>query len=206
MPTGFTSLMYENKPQTFREFAMSCARNFGAFVMVRDSPLSEEVPQSFAPSTYNAEAAERARLELAEVEGMTADEATAAARRECDAQVAQREEWAKGRRELRNRYEAMLIQARRWEPPTSAHQGVKDFMIQQLEESIKFDCADYAQEPPILYGGDQWRERRVASLRRSIAESETRQLEENARCASRNLWIKHLIDSLAPPVGVTEEN
>lgn len=36
MPTGYTSPLYEGKEISFEQFALRCARNFGALVMMRD--------------------------------------------------------------------------------------------------------------------------------------------------------------------------
>jgi hypothetical protein len=40
MPTGYTEKLME-KGQTFQQFALLCARNFGALVMMRDDAAKE---------------------------------------------------------------------------------------------------------------------------------------------------------------------
>lgn len=53
----------------------------------------------------------------------------------------------------------MLDQVQLWQPPTDDHMGLKEFMIQQIEESIKFDCASYAEDRVSmirLLSGDEW--------------------------------------------------
>ena len=52
MPTGYTSDIYDGKDISFREYALKCARNFGAYVEMRDSSLDTEMPTEFEPSTY----------------------------------------------------------------------------------------------------------------------------------------------------------
>lgn len=55
MPTGLTNPIYEGRENfTFEDFAMRCARNFGAFVDLRDEPLDMEIDidKHFQPSGY----------------------------------------------------------------------------------------------------------------------------------------------------------
>jgi hypothetical protein len=41
MPTGYTAMIEEREDVTFREFALTCARAFGACIMQRDNSLAE---------------------------------------------------------------------------------------------------------------------------------------------------------------------
>ena len=38
MPTGYTADIQDGKITTLREYALSCARAFGALIMMRDDP------------------------------------------------------------------------------------------------------------------------------------------------------------------------
>jgi hypothetical protein len=51
MPTGYTAKLME-EGQSFPEFAMRCARNFGALIMMRDESLDVPIPEQFEPSDY----------------------------------------------------------------------------------------------------------------------------------------------------------
>ncbi|VTR91619.1 unnamed protein product [Gemmata massiliana] len=47
----------------------------------------------------------------------------------------------------------MLEHVRAWEPPSTDHENLKQFMIDQLRESIDFDCRGEYREPlPALDG------------------------------------------------------
>lgn len=52
MPTGYTSPLYEGKEISFEQFALRCARNFGALVMMREEPLDTPIPEKFNPCEY----------------------------------------------------------------------------------------------------------------------------------------------------------
>lgn len=49
MPTAYTANI--SKGITFKEYALLCARNFGATITMRDEPLDAEIPE-FQPSDY----------------------------------------------------------------------------------------------------------------------------------------------------------
>jgi len=54
MPTGYTYPVVEGKITEFSDFALSCARAFGALITMRDDPHDTPIPETFEPSDYNA--------------------------------------------------------------------------------------------------------------------------------------------------------
>ena len=54
MPTGYTMILTEEKEIDFKEFALRCARNFGALIMMRDEPMDKEIPEEFPVSDYHS--------------------------------------------------------------------------------------------------------------------------------------------------------
>ncbi len=63
MPTGYTADIA--KGITFQQYAWSCARAFGALVMMRDEPSDAPIPEAFTPSDYHVKALAEARAKLA---------------------------------------------------------------------------------------------------------------------------------------------
>ena len=53
MPSGYTSDIYNGKEVTFKDFALGCARAFGACVMQRDDPADEK-PKIMPEESYHA--------------------------------------------------------------------------------------------------------------------------------------------------------
>jgi len=45
MPTGYTCQVQDGMITEFKEFALLCARNFGACITLRDEPLSPDIPE-----------------------------------------------------------------------------------------------------------------------------------------------------------------
>lgn len=145
MPTAYTSFVADNENFTFPEFAMLCAREFGALASMRDEPLDAPVPERFEPDDSYRKRYEAAK---AEYDAFVANPPTREeVSKEYDEYVAsQKEQYAKAiadKREKRRRYNRMLTKVLNWVPPTPEHQALRRFMIQQLQESIDFDCTEY---------------------------------------------------------------
>jgi len=70
-----------------------------------------------------------------------------------------REEFVKKNNLVRKRYEDMLSKVRKWKPPTPDHVDLKKFMIQQLEDSIEFDC--FIPEMPQRLSGEEYKEQQI---------------------------------------------
>lgn len=45
MPTGYTSIIDDNENVTFKEYALRCARGFGALMHLRDESLDKEITE-----------------------------------------------------------------------------------------------------------------------------------------------------------------
>lgn len=204
MPTGYTASIYEGKPISAREFFLLCARGMGAFIMQRDDP--HDAPPDFSeeqPSSYSQERLAEEQAELARLQAMTVDEADAEAEAEYQQRLTRREEAILKDRALRIRYGEMLGAVEAWQPPTPDHLGFKQFMAEQLQQSIEFDCGSIPAEPQRV-SGEQWLREQIASAERDIAYH-TRQIEEEReRVAARNAWKRALFEALPPedaPVG-----
>lgn len=194
MPTGYTADIA--KGITFGKFAMQCARNFGACIDLRDEPWDAPIPEKFEPSDYYTERIAETKAELARLTAMSDADARSAAYAEFAEATEAFNRRKQERTELRAKYEAMLAQARAWEPPTSDHRGLKDFMLEQITESIKWDCNDSYDKAPELLDGATWREKKIGEARRDLAYAEQHEAEERHRCETRSLWVKALRDSL----------
>lgn len=196
MPTGYTSTLHDGE-QTFPEFALACARNFGALILMRDSAADAKIPDEFPPETsFYDKGLTTARALLEELETMpesVAQERADAEYAEGVAHVAAARAEAEA---IRVRYEAMLIEAEAWEPPTADHAGLKRFMIDQLNESIRFDCSTTYLTDPEPQTAQQWvaaqRERAMRDVERYTGE----RAKEIERAKGRTAWVQALRGSL----------
>lgn len=196
MPTGYTSTLYEGKSQTFEEFVMDCARAFGALYVLRDS-RDAEIPAVFEPNTdYYDERLDEARRKLADLDAMSPETAAQQAQNDFDQAMLEHQVAKRNRAATRERYEAMLDAVNAWEPPTFDHVGLKEFMQQQLTESIRTDTTEYGDQTPTLLSPDEWLQREREHCRRDLeCYSKERALEID-RARSRTAWVKTLRESL----------
>lgn len=197
MPTGYTHIVAENDNFTFPEFALRCARAFGALVMMREEPLDAPIPEKLNPSEYYRKKYEKAKTEY---ENFIANPPT-----EDDLEKQYDEYVAKETEETnaisadkdvkRRRYNAMLLKVLKWQPPTSEHEGLKKFMIDQLHDSIDADCSEYQ---PLISNKEEWIAiHRSGKYLKEILDYYSKQWTKEVEITnSRNQWLKELRDSL----------
>lgn len=194
MPTGYTAGVQDGDITTLEEYALICVRAFAYYS--RDAPAGPLRDPDPPNSDYYHEANERARVELAELASDAY--ASAAMRREAAERARINAEYAEKKAETRRRYLAMLDLVCEWQPPTTEHQGLRDFMESQLRESLEFDCPVVGYEmpePPDTL--PEWRLKRIAKLHDDIAYNTTQIQKENARYAHNLEWARALRTSLA---------
>lgn len=204
MPTGITQPIYENKNISFEEFVWRCARQMMPLIHMRDDDLDAKIclPQSEQGSSYAQRELEKAKLDVKVYEGY--DEtawktfANNAYKEELDQYIVgkRREEM------LAARYKAMIVQVEAWEPPTSQHEGLKEFMLKQLRESLEHDTGTYNRyvKRPGPKDWQVFRDAKLARARSNVAYYE----EQLAKEQARNTYCKHWITSLDETVRVPD--
>lgn len=200
MPTGYTAPIYEGeKDFTFEKFAMRCARNFGALAHLREKSKEEaiDLEKDFQPNSFYKDMLEVAEKDYQDfLDNPPTEEQL---NKEFDeyvqmeqARFLEREQKIEA---IRKRYEDMIKKVLAWQPPTPEHQSLKDFMLNQLWDSIEFDCSLYAPDVNDREGyfkdamsPDRFL-RRISHYR-EMWEKEVRRSEECKK------YVKDLMDSL----------
>ena len=199
MPTGYTAAIKDGI--TFEQYAMSCARAFGALMSMRDDPFDAPIPEAFEPSRHCADRISAATAELARLRALPyeqcIDERDAAFQREQESHERRRAE----RIELRAKYEAMLAQAVAWQAPTPEHVKYKEFMESQISSSLDWDCNDGYDKPPVRKSLDGWLATSIAAAERDVSYYTAQSAKEIEGAAGRTAWVKALRESLKPALG-----
>jgi hypothetical protein len=195
MPTGYTADVMDGKQTEFNDFALTCARAFGACISLRDEPHSTPIPEEFKPSTYSAERLKEARARLDELRAMTPAQAEAAAVTAFDEGTKAAEKYDADRDEEERRLGAMEEKVRAWEPPTAEHVGLKTFMLEQISISKH---GDYRSPRPKKLTGAAWLEAEIKSAMRDVGYHAEEQAKEEERAKGRTAWIAALRTSLQP--------
>jgi len=194
MPTGYTAAIADGI--TFRQYAMDCARAFGALITMRDEPASAEIPEKFEPSNYHIEKITKAENELKELRAVDDSEAGKRARLEFEQELESHQKYINDKSELKDKYLAMLKQVRNWQPPTGEHVEYKNFMIQQIEQSIDFDCSTTHLSKPTLKSGRVWLNGKIERALKDLEYHKEGNRKEIERAEGRTEWVNTLRNSL----------
>lgn len=194
MPTGYTDSIKNNI--TFPEFAMKCARAFGALIQMRDDVMDAEIPDEIIPSNYHKDEMEKACLKLNEAKKMTLSAAKVLAVRDYNEQVAYHEKYVSDANDLKSKYESMLEKVMAWQPPTPDHEELKKFMMEQIKGSIDCDSNTSYSKPPQPQSPEKWLGEYVDKQARDLGYHVKEWYAEVERCKSKTEWIRSLKASL----------
>ncbi|MES2733593.1 MAG: hypothetical protein V4714_17750 [Bacteroidota bacterium] len=170
----------------------------GALIMMREEPMDAPIPDSFEPSDYHKVQMGKAINELSRLKCLSEEEIEAAAKAAYLTRYEENSEWKAKREELNVKYLDMLAKVSAWKAPTPDHEGFKEFMSSQIEQSIKFDCGDYETEIERLTGVE-WIEFEVKKANGNIEYHRDRYEKDVKAAAARTEWIQQLKQSLGPP-------
>lgn len=197
MPTGYTSEIAND--QTFEDYLLGCARAFGACIHQRDDAMRDK-PKLRTVSNWYEESILELEAELGAIKTMNRQQ-----REEYGQEL--KEEYIKYAQEafnekvlLKNKYDAMLQKVLAWNPPTPDHVNLKQFMIDQINDSIKFDCdTNYTLEQLTkATNADPLKlvDEKAAGYEESIRYYEEQAIKDQERVDNANRWISALYDSL----------
>ena len=199
MPSGYTEGVASGKVTEFKEYALLCARAFGACLSLRDEPLSSEIPE-FKVSDHYLRRIKEAEEKIASLLSMTQQDKEENFNKYVSDIVKSAEEKLSERTEIKQRYEKMLEQARNFYPPSPEHYHYKSFMIEQLEQSIVWDCSDdyYLSQVAEIksLSLEQWFYLQLDTAQSDLDYYKEQWQEEQDRVDHNNRWVKQLKESL----------
>jgi hypothetical protein len=196
MPTGYTAGVGDGTITDFTEYALQCARAFGACIMLRDQPFGSEIPE-FKASDYNATKLAEAEKALAEFLAMSEQERRELHAAEHAKNIQLAEQGIAEKASQQQRYESMLAKAETFKSPSAEHDEYAKFLVSQLKESIGWDCdTSYYEElkKPVPFA--KWKLKKVKSLKSDMKYHTKANREELDRTAKRNKWISKLKEAL----------
>ena len=198
MPSGYTSKIYEGEEVSGKEFLLTCARAFGACIEMRDEDSDVPIPEKFEVSGYHEKNLKDAIDRLAKYKSMSVQEADLLSQAEFEKDEKHRLEEIEKGISLKSRYDKTLNEVEKWIPPTDEHKELKEYAINQLKESIKFDCPIdyYLENTTKKLAGQQWLDSKIAGCLKNIEYHSIEQDKEIERINGRNNWIKQLRESL----------
>ena len=191
MPTGYTTDIYNGKDVSFKDFALNCARAFGACVMQRDDPADEK-PKIMPEESYHTKALKK----LGKFKKPSEIQFKAFIKK----QLADNKRIIKEKKTLEKAYSKMIEQAAKWTPPTIEHEELKDFMIKQLVESKEWDCGVDSYECELASLSAMTYNDYIEKTRKeyifNFKYHEEHLIKEINLIKQRNKWIEDLYNSL----------
>lgn len=203
MPTGYTAGILDGKITTFAQFAKQCMRAFGATIHMRDDDMDTEIiPRT--PSEYYSTAIQEAKQVLKDVEDLS-DEVII-------------ENYKKKLEEIKEYHLKAIAKAKvgeknmnnilkdviKWQPPTSEHTGIKDFMIEQITQTIDFDCKTKYHDKELAnielelltLNASEIRKGMIANAKKDLEYYTKNYNEDVEKCNKSNQWVADFIESL----------
>jgi len=100
--------------------------------------------------------------------------------------------------------DSFLLEANKYQIPTKEHEGIKNFMVQQLTETIRFDAdTDYSDNRLLgieteLFNlsADKIRKEMIDKAEHDFAYHTTEQNKELKRCHESNEWVRRYFESI----------
>lgn len=200
MPTGYTAAVQDGTATELRDFALACARNFGALIHMRDEPWDAPIPTGLTCDTgYHDEEIAAARARLDELSALGLDECNARAADEYAEALRQHAERRTKRERDRRRYDAMIAKVTLWDVPEDLR-GLREFMLKQLTDSIECDCSDAWDEEPTPLAGEAWRRERLQAASRDFGYHLEERRKKVECIQERQRWLDTLRAALPEPI------
>jgi hypothetical protein len=195
MSTGYTCYIEDGRISTLRDYALICARAFGACVMLRDEAfVPGVVPNVSENSTYHQERLDEAILDMRKIDELNREQIIEMAFDEYRTELLEWNASLEKHYALQKKYDDMYAQVLAWAVPIE-YTKLKEFMLQQIDTSRDDDKYILAREPK-LAEPDEWLAAKVRSIRWNI-EYHTKELaDEKRRNGGRVDWINGLVAAL----------
>ena len=204
MPTGYTAGIIDGEITTFEQFATQCTRAFGATIHMRDNPMDSPY-EPRTPSDYHTNSIQSKRERLEEIESMSDEKIV----EDFNTQLGEDLKYhqTKMEEDKRNleKLNSMLESAKSWIPPTEDHQSFRNFMIEQIESTIKVDgdpsyhtnkMVEIKKQMEEGINPKEYREETIQEIKSQISYHETEYQKELVRCKDSNDWMDKFFESI----------
>lgn len=203
MPTGYASYINDGKITNGADFLKLCTRAFGVAIELKDEDLSVQTPINFEPDPYYKEQYEKAVKKRNKYRKMTLDEAREEFIDQSIENINSTKSHLKNLIGENDKYRAIRNEIMQWIPPTSDHEKLKEYAINQLD--ISMNSADtikyYKEESDKMIDDNEKAVTEYLDRKRKMTEGNVvrsyKKWQENIKeTEEKNLWMKQFLDSL----------
>ena len=196
MPTGYTYRIEEGC--TFEEYVWRCARGMGACIDMRDESMDANIPDEFPVDDHHMKKIWELEEELYDLDRMTDLEIQNTIDQETSQVIESNKLRLREHADKILKYREMREKVATWNPPTPDHVDFKNFMLSQIDDSIKWESEPYQSNLPIQ-NPSVYRQNKRSSITDEIQYHEKEYREDLERTNSRNEWIRQLRNSVPQP-------
>lgn len=200
MPTGYTSGILNGSIKTFREFALVCADAF--IVARRDNKIGDKWVDA-VPDPYYKEDLEEAKKDLAEFKLLNDDEIVKQEASFLRKEIKRINDFVKQEEKEDELIKSFLSEAQKYKPKDKSLKPVRDFMIEQLELSLRYDdgsfyikCIEDLSHKVKNLDIKDIKEKKLEVLEEEVVYRQENLEQEIANCKKINTFYHNLKDSL----------
>lgn len=199
MPTGYTYSVQNGEVTELKNFILTCAKEFGAFIHMRDYGLSPDIKYREV-GEYYLRRLENTKREFEEFKLLSDEEIQKQLDESYERRIKEQKEGLKRFDEQKQRYLDMIDKVKEWIPPTEDHIKLKEFALEQLNSSLEFDCSDssrnYYLQEPFKDTVEEYRVYKIKSYLKDLEYYSKSYRDELESVEKANKWIRDLIESL----------
>lgn len=195
MPTRYTAFIENGTIDNGADFLRLCSRNFFVYGDRYSDPLGIPDLMPLDPDSRYEEWYRKSLNNLDEVTKMSFDEAKREMIKNRKKEKEDILKYIESSKKKNARYQRIMDEVRKWNPPTSSHKGLKKFALEQIERSMDQDIIDrYSErlesESPIQ-DADVWKymDERIRFAMESVRNEYNRWQSEIKRVEEKNEWI-----------------
>lgn len=200
--TSYTSGILDGRITTFEQFAKQCVRAFGASVHMKGESIVVEYKKN-EPTDYYRKYVELYKKNLAEIETMPDDELIKDEQRQLKESIERYKIAINEKIKNKKLLTGFLIQAENYIPPTEEHNRFKEFLIQQLKDTIACDGDDSyyikavgkAENVLANLKPDELRKKRLESAKHNLEFYQNKYDMDIKGCNEGDEWVKKIFDS-----------
>lgn len=199
MPTGLTAKILEDDNFTWEDFVWRCARQFGPYVRFREDPLDKKITIQDIEAVFDRDI-DRYQTKVTAAQAQVDRINTTPTKKLKDRWVKEQENVRaenKRRKEdaERNlaRLNEFLDKAKKFNPPTEDHVRFKEFLVGQIEDTIRWDAKAYTNDLDQEFNEEEYKARLLKNARWEIVYN-SQQLENTKSNKKASIqWVKDLM-------------
>lgn len=203
MPTGYTVGIVNGEIKDFEQYAKLCMRAFGVAIHMKDDSLDKPY-EPIVSSDYYKEELKSAKQSLKIAQDASPEEITKISLKKLTESKKYHKKSIVEAKIRQGRLEAILKDAEKYQPPTKDHEGIKKFMIDQIKQTIDWDCDLKYHKDELAkikldianFNPETARQQMINSAEKDITYYKKEHRLELKRCREANKWAELYLESL----------